>query len=221
MFNKIRESIIHTVSLKNNLRGFTLVEMVLALAISTIVLAAVYSVFTIANKNFTTQNAAAHVQQNLRSAIRLMARDIRHSGLDPSGSDNFGITYASASKIRFTIDSIGGSGTFNGIVDEANWEEITYEFQGSQVMQTLYETVTTSTADTAALISNITNLNFAYFDADNIDLIDPGLGRVPDDELADIRTVEILITHQEPAGRDKMVSRTLRRRVECRNLTFN
>jgi hypothetical protein len=90
-------------------------------------------------------------------------------------------------------------------------------------MQTLYETVTTSTADTAALISNITNLNFAYFDADNADLIDPGLSppRVPDDKLADIRTVEILVTHQEPAGRDQMVSRTLTRRVECRNLSFN
>jgi prepilin-type N-terminal cleavage/methylation domain-containing protein len=223
MFNKIRKSIIRTVSVKNSFRGFTLVEMVLALAISTVVLAAVYSVFTIANKNFTTQNAAANVQQNLRSAIRLMARDIRHAGLDPSGSDNFGITYASASKIRFTIDSIGGSGTFNGIVDEANWEEITYDFQGNQVMQTLYETVTTSTADTAALISNITNLNFAYFDANNADLIDPGLSppRVPDDKLADIRTVEILVTHQEPAGRDQMVSRTLTRRVECRNLSFN
>ena len=222
MFNKLRKSIIRALSLKNNLRGFTLVEMVLALAISTIVLAAVYSVFTIANKNFTTQNAAAHVQQNLRSAIRLMARDIRHAGLDPSDSDNFGITYASQSKIRFTMDS-EISGPFNGTVDEADWEEITYDFQGSQVMQTLYETVTTSTADTAALISNITNLNFAYFDADNTDLIDAGLSppRVPDDKLADIRTVEILVTHQEPAGRDKMVSRTLTRRVECRNLTFN
>ena len=209
--------------LKNNLRGFTLVEMVLALAISTIVLAAVYSVFTIANKNFTTQNVAANVQQNLRSAIRLMARDIRHAGLDPSDSDNFGITYASQSKIRFTMDSISGSGDFNGIVDEANWEEITYDFQGNQVMQTLYETVTTSTADTAALISNITNLNFAYFDADNTDLIDSGLSppRVPDDKLAEIRTVEIEVTHQEPAGRDEMVSRTLKRRVECRNLAFN
>jgi prepilin-type N-terminal cleavage/methylation domain-containing protein len=219
MFNKIRKSIICAVSLENNLRGFTLVEMVLALAISTIVLAAVYSVFTIANKNFTTQNAAANAQQNLRSAIRLMARDIRHAGLDPSGSDNFGITYASGSKIRFTIDS----DPFNGDVDEANWEEITYDFQGNQVLQTLYETVTTSTADTAALIRNVTNLNFAYFDANNADLIDTGLSppRVPDDKLTDIRTVEILITHQEPAGRDKMVSRTLTRRVECRNLTFN
>ena len=219
MFNKIRKSIICAVSLENNLRGFTLVEMVLALAISTIVLAAVYSVFTIANKNFTTQNAAANAQQNLRSAIRLMARDIRHAGLDPSGSDNFGITYASERKIRFTIDS----DPFNGDVDEANWEEITYDFQGNQVLQTLYETVTTSTADTAALIRNVTNLNFAYFDANNADLIDTGLSppRVPDDKLTDIRTVEILITHQEPAGRDKMVSRTLTRRVECRNLTFN
>lgn len=214
------------VSLKNNFRGFTLVEMVLALAISTIVLAAIYSVFIIANKNFTTQNAAANVQQNLRSAIGLMARDIRLAGLDPSGSDNFGIAYASQSKIRFTMDSIdSGSGDFNGIVDEANFEEVTYDFQSNQVMQTLYETVTIPPAipDAAALISNITDLNFDYFDANNTNLIDSGLSppRVPDDKLADIRTIEILVTHQEPAGRDKMVSRTLTRRVECRNLSFN
>jgi type II secretory pathway component PulJ len=188
--------------------------MVMVLAISTIVLAAMYSVFTIANKNFTTQNAAANVQQNLRSAIGLMARDIRHAGLDPSGSDNFGIAYASQSKIRFTKDS----GAFNGMVDEANWEEITYDFQGGQIMQTLYETVTTSTADTAALISNIKEVKFKYYDSANNDLGEPG---TDDDKLADIRTVEILVTHWEPAGRDKMVSRTLTRRVECRNLTFN
>ena len=219
MYNKLRKSIIRTVSLKNSFRGFTLVEMVLALAISTIVLAAVYSVFTIANKNFTTQNAAANVQQNLRSAIRLIARDIRHAGLDPSGSDNFGITYASQSKIRFTMDR----DTYNGIVDEANLEEITYDFQNDQdqVVQTLYEGKPSE--NTAALIRNITNLNFSYRDADNTDLIDSGLTppRVPDDKLAEIRTVEISVTHQEAAGRDKMVSRTLTRRVECRNLTFD
>jgi hypothetical protein len=83
--------------------------------------------------------------------------------------------------------------------------------------------VTTSSPNTAALISNITNLNFAYFDAASTDLIDSSLSppRVPDDKLADIRTVEILVTHQEPAGREGMVSRTLTRRVECRNLSFN
>jgi prepilin-type N-terminal cleavage/methylation domain-containing protein len=224
MFNKIRKPIMINpmVSYNNNHRGFTLVEMMLVLAISTIVLAAMYSVFTIANKNFTTQNVAANVQQNLRSAIGLMARDIRLAGLDPADSDNFGIAYAAQTKIRFTMDSDGG-GDFNGIVDEANFEEITYEFQGSQVMQTLYETVTTSSPNTAALISNITNLNFAYFDAASTNLIDSSLSppRVPDDKLADIRTVEILVTHEEPAGRDEMVSRTLTRRVKCRNMAYN
>lgn len=220
MFNKIRKSIIlnRIVSQKINRRGFTLVEMVMVLAISTIVLAAMYSVFTIANKNFTTQNAAANVQQNLRSAIGLMARDIRVAGLDPTGSDNFGITYASQTKIRFTLDSIdSGSGDFNGIVDEANFEEITYGFQGNQVMQTLYETVTSSTADAAALISNIKEVKFKYYDSANNDLGDP----VPADQLENIRNVEILVTHEEPAGREGMVSRTLTRRVECRNLAFN
>jgi prepilin-type N-terminal cleavage/methylation domain-containing protein len=228
MFNKIRKSIIlnRIFSQKNKNRGFTLVEMVLVLAISTIVLAAMYSVFTIANKNFTTQNAAANVQQNLRSAIGLMARDVRHAGLDPTGSDNFGIVHAGEKKICITMDSIdSGSGDFNGIVDEANFEKITYEFKDDldpkQAVQTLYEL--TPSANAAVLISNIEELKFAYFDAANTNLIDFSLSppRVPDDKLADIRAVEILVTHWEPAGREGMVSRTLTRRVKCRNLAFN
>ncbi|MCK4984148.1 MAG: prepilin-type N-terminal cleavage/methylation domain-containing protein, partial [Desulfobacterales bacterium] len=91
-------------TLKNNhlysKTGFSLVELLMALAISSIVLGAIYSVFSITNKNFTTQNVAANVQQSLRSAIGLMARDIRLAGLDPIGTDSFGIEYASQTKIR-------------------------------------------------------------------------------------------------------------------------
>jgi hypothetical protein len=45
--------------------------------------------------------------------------------------------------------------------------------------------------------------------------------QVPADELVDIRTVEIQITVAQPAGIDEPVSRTLTRRVECRNMAFN
>ena len=201
-----------------------MIEMLMALAISSIVMGAIYSVFTITNKNFTTQNVAAGVQQTLRSAIGLMSRDIRLAGLDPIGTDNFGIEYAALAKIRITQDSLdSGTGVFNGIVDETNFEQVTYDLQGDQIMQTLYETVTTSTPDAAALISNITTLNFIYYDAANNDLIDYGLTppRVPNDKLANIRSVKITITIEEPAGRDEPVSRTLIRKVECRNLAFN
>jgi len=213
---------------KNNYRysknGFTLVEMLMALAVSSIVMSAIYSVFTITNKNFTTQNVAANVQQNLRSAIGLMTRDIRLAGLDPIGTDSFGIGYASQTKIRFTQDSIdSGTGEFNGVVDEANFEEVTYDRQGDRIMQTLYETVAVSTPNTAVLLGNIKDLNFAYFDAANLDLIDYSLTppRVPDDKLGDIRSVEITVTLEEPAGRDEPVRRTLIRKVKCRNLAYN
>lgn len=200
--------------------GFSLVELILAMGISLIILIAIYSVFTITSKNFTTQNATASAQQSLRTAIGLMARDIRAAGLDPVDSDNFGIEQATSTKIRVTADSIDGTGEFNGTVDETNFERITYEFQGNQIVQTLYEG--TASQNPAPLISNINNVQFSYLAADNSDLIDYGLSppQVPPDELINIRTVEIEITVAEPAGIDGSVSRTLTRRVECRNMAF-
>ncbi len=202
--------------------GFSLVELILAMGISTIILLAIYSVFSITSKNFTTQNAAASAQQSLRTAIGLMARDIRAAGLDPIDTDNFGFEQANSTKLRITADSIdSGTGEFNGTVDETNFERVTYEFQGNQIVQILYEG--TASENPAPLISNINNVQFTYLDADNSDLIDYGLSppRVPTDELTNIRTVEIQITIREPAGIDGSISRTLTRRVECRNMAFN
>jgi len=194
------------------------------MGISLIILIAIYSVFTITSKNFTTQNATASAQQSLRAAIGLMARDIRAAGLDPIDSDQFGFDCAELDKICITADSPdSGTGEFNGTVDETNFERITYEFQAGpvpgctqcgQIMQTLYED--TGSQNAASLISNII-VAFSYFDAANNDLGDP----VPDDQLEDIRTVEILMTIWESAGRDEPVERTLTRRVECRNMAFN
>ena len=192
------------------------------MGISTFILIAIYSVFTITSKNFTTQNATASAQQSLRTAIGLMARDIRAAGLDPLDSDNFGFEYATGNKIRITADSIDSdTDEFNGTLDETNFERITYEFQGNQIVQTLYEG--TASENPAPLISHINNVQFRYFDADNSDLIDSDLTppQVPEDELINIRTVEIQITVEEPAGIDEPVSRTLTRRVECRNMAFN
>jgi hypothetical protein len=60
----------------------------------------------------------------------------------------------------------------------------------------------------------VQNLTFTYFDADGNDLGSP----VPALQLADIRTVNVSITVEEPAGRDVAVSRTLTKRVKCRNV---
>lgn len=202
--------------------GFSLVELMMALGISMVILLAIYQVFTITSKNFTTQNVTANAQQSLRTAIGLMARDIRATGLDPIDTDSFGFEYAASSKIRITADSIDtGLGDFNGSVDETNFERITYDFQSNQIVQTLYEG--TASQNPASLIGNINNLQFVYFDTNNNDLVDYGLSppQVPADDLDSIRAVEISITVEEPAANDEPITRTLTRRVECRNMAFN
>jgi prepilin-type N-terminal cleavage/methylation domain-containing protein len=201
--------------------GFSLIELLMAMGISMVILLAIYQVFTITSKNFTTQNVAANAQQSLRTAIGLMARDIRAAGLDPADTDNFGFEVAASTKIRLTADSEDGSGVFNGLVDDANFERITYEFSSDQIVQTLYEG--TASQNPAPLIANINNLAFSYFDSNNNDLIDYGLSppQVSADDLVNIRTVEISITVEEPAANDEPISRTLTRRVECRNMAFN
>jgi prepilin-type N-terminal cleavage/methylation domain-containing protein len=196
--------------------GFTLIELMVALAIMSIVSAAIYGIFSLSSRSYTTQSVTADVQQSVRAAMEIMVQDIRAAGLDPTLSDNFGIELATATKLRFTSDSIDtGIGDFNGVVDDTNSERITYEFQANQLNQILYEG--TVNENTQPLISDVQNSTFTCFDADGNDLGSP----VPAAMLADISTVEISMTVQEPAGRGDPVSRTLTKRIKCRNLELN
>ena len=197
-------------------RGFTLIELLVALTIMSIVSAAIYGMFALYKKSYTTQNVSADVQQSVRAAMELMAQDIRQAGLDPTNSNNFGIEEATSARLHFTSDSIdAGIGDFNGVVDNANSESMTYEFQADRIDQILYKG--TAAENTLPLIDHVENLAFTYFDSDGADLGNP----VPSENLKDIRAIQISLTIEQPAGRGKPVSRTLTSRIKCRNLEFN
>jgi prepilin-type N-terminal cleavage/methylation domain-containing protein len=179
-------------------KGFSLIELLVAMVIMSVVSLAIYSVFSVSSRTYTTQGVTADVQQSVRAAMEVMLQDIRSAGLDPTSSGNFGIELAENTKLRFTSDSID-AGIFNGALDDTNSERITYVLQGTQLDQILYET--TASADTEPLISDVQNLTFTYFDAIGNDLGSP----VPALQLADIRTINVSITVVEPAGRDASV----------------
>jgi type IV pilus assembly protein PilW len=193
-------------------RGFSLIELLVTLVIMSVVSLAIYGVFSVSSRSYATQGVTADVQQSIRAAMEVMLQDIRAAGLDPTSSGNFGIELAETTKLRFTSDSIdAGLGDFNGELDDTNSERITYVLQGTQLDQILYET--TGSEDSGPLISDVQNLSFTYFDADGNDLGSP----VSSLQLADIQTINVSITVEEPAGRDAPVSRTLTKRVKCRN----
>lgn len=60
--------------------GFTLIEIMVALAILAIAMTAVFATFSSQQLSYTNQNRVAEMQQNLRLAADMLVRDIRLAG---------------------------------------------------------------------------------------------------------------------------------------------
>ncbi len=180
--------------------GFTVTELVLALAIMMMVMAAMISLLISLNRAYTTQNVAAGVQQVTRTGIDIMTRNIRMAGLNPLDINHIGIVEASVHKIRFQHD-INGSGK----IEMGQDEDIAYLLNVNN--QLIYQKNGNSRSN-KSLIDHVKDLTFKYFDKENAETI----------ILDDIYTVEISLTVREPAGKGKFLSRTYATRVICRNL---
>jgi type IV pilus assembly protein PilW len=90
--------------------GFTVTELVLALAIMMMVMAAMVSLMISLNRVYTAQNVIAGVQQVTRTGINIMTRNIRMAGLNPLKVNQIGILEASVNEFHFQHDT-NGSGT--------------------------------------------------------------------------------------------------------------
>jgi len=184
--------------------GFTLVEVLMCLAIMSILFGTIYRTFDTFNRSYANENVKAGVQQKSRIGIDLMVRDIRLAGLDPLGSASAGFNPANTNttSVQFTADL-----NYDGDLDDP-FEDIIYALNGNLLQQT---SDLGSGPVTATLLDNVTALTFTYLDpADNF---------LPEPVAADqIRTVLVSLTMQRPAGREKTVSRTYTTRVRCRNL---
>lgn len=69
--------------MKRDKRGFTLVELMVTLAVSSIAMAGMYGVYKAQVQSYVTQNAVVDTQQNLRNTFYVMQRTIRMAGFDP------------------------------------------------------------------------------------------------------------------------------------------
>jgi len=88
--------------------GFTLVEVLIALAIVGVVLGAIYTAYLGQLRTFNTQEQLVDMQQNVRVASYFLERELRLAGLDPTGNAGAAITVANAETITFSMDFTGG-----------------------------------------------------------------------------------------------------------------
>ena len=182
--------------------GFTVTELVLALAIMMMVMAAIVSLLISLNRVYAAQNVIAGVQQVTRAGINIMTRNIRLAGLNPLKINRIGILEASVNKIRFQHDTNG-----NGTIETGQDEDSAYLLNGNHQ---LIRQKDGNSRSNKSLVDHVSDLTFKYVDRNNEET----------SILDEIHTVEISLTVREPAGKDKFISRTYSTRVICRNLSF-
>ena len=103
--------------MKNN-QGFTLVEMMIAVAIFGIVMAGIYQTYDSQQKTYIVQEQIIDMQQNHRTAVYFLGQDLRMAGYDPSGKadadlgsgewlDSPGFITAEIAEFEITMDLNG------------------------------------------------------------------------------------------------------------------
>ena len=186
-----------------NHQGFTLIELLMAMLIMSLVLAPIISLFLSLGQSHAAQKAAVSAQQQTRRVIEIMIKEIRMAGLNPLASAAAGVEVASPANIRMTADQ-----NLSGAIDDADYERITFTHNpGNQTLDLiLYEG--TASIEKQTLLRNVIDLAFVYRDAANAVTATP----------AAIRTVEISLTLEAPAGRSGTIARTYLARVRCRNI---
>jgi len=152
-------------------QGFTLTELLVAMAMVGIVMAAVYSTYKSQQDTYVAQEQVAEMQQNLRASLYQLGRDIRMAGFNPQRApnvggfvtqlpdDGVGETTTDSTHIAFTIDE-----NANGVIDlDDDDEQIAYRLDN--VTNTLQKfRVSDDTWVTVA--DNIDALDFVYLDPD-------------------------------------------------------
>ena len=234
---------------RNKQKGFSLTELLVAMAMVGIVMAAVYSTYKSQQDTYVAQEQVAEMQQNLRASLYQMARDLRMAGFNPQRSpnvggfltqlpdDGLGETTTDSTNIAFTIDE-----NSNGAIDlDDNDEQIAYRLDNATNTLQRFR-VSDDTWHTVA--DNIDALDFVYLDGSRNALNDMTTP-VATADLPNIRSIQVTMVarsgavdpeytdnntyqNQNPGGSEVIYTapgdhfrrRLLTTEIQCRNLGF-
>jgi len=173
---------------RRTISGFTLVELIITMAIGMIVLAALYSVFIMQNRTLSAEEQITAMQQNARIGMDIMLRDIRMAGYNPTKTASWvsgtkpGLINAAADSLNFVSDlNANADTTATGVNPEENVIYDRYDDGGISCLRRTVNGIGNS------LVENIESLAFVYYDeAGNTLSIPPS--------LSDVRKIQVTIT---------------------------
>lgn len=178
-------------TMQNN-KGFTLVEIMIALVVSMVLIAGMYASYRLQQRTQATQDQLVEMQQNLRAALTWLERDIRKAGYNKSQSTmasscNAGGTGTAVAPLIHTADdtTLGFSMDLDSNGDcSTGGENLTYNLYvaGDGVQKLSRQNPGTN----EAVAENFEAIEFFYTLKDGSQTTTPGSL-----QLADIRSVQI------------------------------
>ena len=171
------------INMKKYDNGFSLIELIIAMAISTTVLSGIVALFHKQVVSHNTERLMVSMQQNVRAAASFMERDIRMARYDPRGFSSAAIIVANEGQLQYQTDR-----NENGTIDAG--ETITYALNGDELVRGNVATVSPFDATAAPQVArNIDALNFDYFDAAGNNIADKSVTPwvVPLNQIASIQ----------------------------------
>ena len=185
----------------SNINGFSLIELMIALAIFSLIVGLMVTSKTRQQDDNVTQLQAVEMQQSARSVMFMMKKNIRQAGFNPTSSDQGqGIVTANDTSFSFSYYD----------TDDNALDTATYTFEDDDGDGDMDITL-----DGIIIAENIQNLTFTYYDEDR---------NTPVADNDDIRSVDISITsaidqdEMARATHAETATRTLTTTVYMRNM---
>ncbi len=166
--------------LKGNERGFTLVQLLVGLAVGLIALAAAINLFRIQQEGYNVEIQISEMQQNTRAAMDIITREVKMAGYDPLEAGFDGIIHDTF-QLRIFTDITGAAGTPDGNTNDTD-EDVTYKYYDDPDFQIKRRSGSSGSFQTVA--ENIETFDFSYLKADGTDAT----------TTSEIRKVQITIT---------------------------
>ena len=149
---------------KFNMKGITLIELLVVLVIGGIVVGGIYRVFVAQAKVYTVQDQVVEVQQNVRSTMEILLRDLRMAGYD---DDNVNSPITIANPIVYPVAQNSVTVNYeyyNTTPIPAQYEAHTVAYWlNAGTSQLIRQRTINGVADPQEIIlENVAGLNFRY-----------------------------------------------------------
>jgi type IV pilus assembly protein PilW len=191
-------------------RGFSLTEILIAMAIGSLLLAGMTNTFITQRRIYASREQVVEAQENVRWGLDAMAREIAMAGCDPTGTSGAGINAASSAALQFTMDLNG-----DGDTDDVN-EQVTYALYDADGDG--HQGLGRDTGGGFQLVAeNIANLSFLYTLADGTSTPNPA-------DPGQIREIRVSLTGKtarpdvQYAPNGGYRTRTLTMAIQIRNM---